>query len=159
MKKETEAFQGYQVRKASQDCLGYQALQALEEIWEAVGILEDQDQSACQEAWGTWVCQALKGKKELWDFRVYLEDQAFQGLMVPEEIKGSKVIQKVQGQDHRDQRANQDCRASKERKEKEARLGHLDNRGLLDLTEPLGVLGVLATQGSRVLMVIWVLKE
>lgn len=48
--------------------------------------------------------QALKGKKELWDFRVYLEDQAFQGLMVPEEIKGSKVIQKVQGQDHRDQR-------------------------------------------------------
>lgn len=37
---------------------------------------------------------------------------------------------------------------TEERKEKEARPAHLDNRGLLDLTEPLGVLGVLATQVS-----------
>lgn len=70
MKKETEAIQGYQVRKASRDCLGYQALQALEEIQGAVEILEDQDHKACQEAWGTWGCQVLKGEKELQDFQV-----------------------------------------------------------------------------------------
>jgi hypothetical protein len=38
---------------------------------------------------------------------------------------------------------------TKERKEKEAYLGHLDNRGLPDLMEPLGVLGVLVTQVSE----------
>lgn len=70
MKKETEAIQGYQVRKASRDCLGYQALQALEEIPGTVGILEDRDHVACQEAWATWECQALKGEKEHQDFRV-----------------------------------------------------------------------------------------
>lgn len=70
MKKETEAFQDYQVQKALRDCLGYRALQALEEIWGAVEIPEDQDPKACQEAWGTWVCQALKGKKELRECRV-----------------------------------------------------------------------------------------
>lgn len=32
-------------------------LKVLEETWDAVGILEDQGQAACQEAWGTWVCQ------------------------------------------------------------------------------------------------------
>lgn len=42
----------------------------------------------------------------------------------------------------------QDCLVTKERKERGAYLGHLDNRGLLDLTESLGVLGVLATQVS-----------
>lgn len=45
------------------------------------------------------------------------------------------------------------------RKEREAYLGHLDIRGLLDLTEPLGILGVLATQEDQVLAVIWVLKD
>lgn len=79
--------------------------------------------------------------------------------MVPKEIRGNKVIQKVQGQDHRVQRAIQDCQVTKERKEREAHLGHLDSRDLLDLMEPLGVLEVLATQGIRVLVVIWVLKE
>lgn len=76
--------------------------------------------------------------------------------MVPKEIRGSQVIQKVQGQDHQDQRAIQDCQVTKERKEKEAYLGHLDDRGLLDLMEPLGVLGVLVTQENQVLLVIWV---
>lgn len=70
MKKETEAFQGYQVRKASRDCLGHRALQALEEIWGAVEIPEEQARVACQETWGPWGYQVLKGKKELWDFRV-----------------------------------------------------------------------------------------
>lgn len=42
----------------------------------------------------------------------------------------------------------QDCQVTKGRKEREDYLGHLDIRGLLDLTEPLGVLGVLATQVS-----------
>lgn len=79
--------------------------------------------------------------------------------MVPKEIRGNKVIQKAQGQDHQDQRVTQDCLVTKERKERGAYLGHLDNRGLLDLTESLGVLGVLATQGIRVLVVIWVIKE
>lgn len=37
---------------------------------------------------------------------------------------------------------------TKDRKEREAYLGHLDNWGLLDLMEPLGVLGVLAIQVS-----------
>lgn len=45
----------------------------------------------------------------------------------------------------------QDCQVTKEIKEREAHLGHLDNRDLLDLTEPLGVLEVLATQVSPVL--------
>lgn len=70
MRKETEATQGYQVRKASRDCLGYRALQALEEIRGAEEILEDQDHTACQEAWEAWGCQALKGEKELQDFQV-----------------------------------------------------------------------------------------
>lgn len=70
MKRETEAIQGYQVPKALRDCLGYQDLQALEEIWGAVGILEDQDHQACREARGTWGCQALKGEKELQNFQV-----------------------------------------------------------------------------------------
>lgn len=70
MRKETEATQGYQVRKASRDCLGYRALQALEEIRGAQEILEDQDHTACQEAWGAWGCQALKGEKELQGFQV-----------------------------------------------------------------------------------------
>lgn len=34
-------------------------LKALEEIWDTVEIPEDQDQAACQEAWGTWVCQVM----------------------------------------------------------------------------------------------------
>lgn len=76
--------------------------------------------------------------------------------MVSKEIRESQVIQKVQGPDHQDQRAIQDCQVTKERKEKEAYLGRLDNRGLLDLTEPLEVLGVLATQENQVLMEIWV---
>lgn len=76
--------------------------------------------------------------------------------MVPKEIRGSQVIQKVPGQDLQDQRAIQDCQVTKERKEKEAYLGHLDDRGLLDLMEPLEVLGVLATQGNQVLLGIWV---
>lgn len=124
-----------------------------------MGILENQDLKACQESWGSWVCQALKGKKELWDSRVSLEDQACQGFMVPKEIKGIQVIQQVQDQDHRDQREIQGCQVIKERKEKEAILVHLDNRGLPDLMELPGVLGVLATQESRVLVVNWVLKE
>lgn len=70
MKRETEAFQGYQVPKALRDHLGQLDLQALEEIRGAVGILEDQDREACQEARGTWGCQALKGEKELRDFQV-----------------------------------------------------------------------------------------
>lgn len=53
----------------------------------------------------------------------------------------------------------QDCQVTKGRKEREDYLGHLDIRGLLDLTEPLGVLGVLATQEDQVLMVIPVLKD
>lgn len=48
---------------------------------------------------------------------------------------------------------------TKGRKEREAYLGHLDIRGLLDLMEPLGILGVLATQEDQVLTVIWVLKD
>lgn len=79
--------------------------------------------------------------------------------MVPKETRGSQVIQKVQGQDHQDQRAIQDCQATEARKEREAHRGHLDNRGLLDLMEPLGVPGVLATQENPDLVVIWVLKE
>lgn len=122
-------------------------------------ILEDLDHPACQEAWGTWGCQALKGEKELQDFQVSLGDQVCQGSMVSKERRGSQVIQKVQGRDHQDQRAIQDCQVTKERKEREVYLGHLDNLGLLDLTEPLGVLGVLATQENQVLMVIWVLKD
>lgn len=35
-----------------------------------MGILEDQGQAASREAWVTWVCEALKGEKELWDCRV-----------------------------------------------------------------------------------------
>lgn len=53
----------------------------------------------------------------------------------------------------------QDCQVTKGRKEREDYLGHSDIRGLLDLTEPLGVLGVLATQEDQDLMVIPVLKD
>lgn len=122
-------------------------------------MLENQDYVVYQEAWGTWACQVLKEKGELWDSQVEQEDQASQVFTVSREIRESRVIQKVQGQDHQDQRGIQDCRVKWERKEKWGNLAHLDIRGLLDLREPLEVLEVLASQESQVLMVTWVLKE
>lgn len=65
----------------------------------------------------------------------------------------------MQAQDHQDRRVIQDCQVTKGRKEREDYLGHPDIWGLLDLTEPLGVLGVLATQEDQDLMVIPVLKD
>lgn len=47
---------------------------------------------ARQEAWGTWGCQVLKERRELWDSQVYLEDQASQDFMVSKEIRESQVI-------------------------------------------------------------------
>lgn len=88
-----------------------------------------------------------------------MEDQAFQVFLVSKEIRESQVIQKVQGQDHRDQREIQDCQVTWEREAKEGHLAHLDVRGLLDLREFLGVPEVLAIQDSLVLLVIWDLKE
>lgn len=63
-----------------------------EEIQVALGILENQGHLACQEAWGTWGCQVLKERRELWDSQVYLEDQASQDFMVSKEIRESQVI-------------------------------------------------------------------
>lgn len=113
----------------------------------------------CQEAWGTWGYQVLKEQGELWDSQVHPEDQASQVFMVSQETRESQVTQKVQGQDHQDQREIQDCQVTRERKEKEGHLVHLDIWGLLDLTESLDIPEVLASQESQVLMVIWDLKE
>lgn len=79
--------------------------------------------------------------------------------MVPKEIRESQVIHSVQCQDHQHRRVMQDCQVTKEGKEREAYLDHLDNQDLLDLLEPRGVLEILATQENQVLVVIWVLKE
>lgn len=114
---------------------------------------------ACREAWGAWGCQVLKEARELWDSQVYVEGQASQDFTVSKEIRESQVILKVQGQDHQDQRENQDCQVMWGGKEKEGPLAHLDTPGLLDLTEPLDIPEVPATQEDRVRMVIWGLKE
>lgn len=118
-----------------------------------MGILENQDPVECREAWATWGYPGPKERGELWDSQVSLEEKASQVLMVSEEIRESQVIQKGQGQDHQDQRENQDCQVTWGRKEKEGHLAHLDIQGLLDLMESPEVLEVLATQGSRVQMV------
>lgn len=79
--------------------------------------------------------------------------------MVSKEKRETQVIQKVHGQDHQEQRETQDCQVMWEVKEKEGHLVHLAIWGLPDLRGSLEILEVLAIQESRVLVVIWALKE
>lgn len=158
VRKETEVTQDSGARKDSTGPLDLQAHQAPVEILGALEILEKQDPVVCQEAWAPWGCQGPKERRELWDSRVHLEDQASQVSMVFKEIRESQVVQKVQGQDHQDQRENQDCQVTWERKEKEGHLACPDTQGLLALMEPLEVPEALDPQETRVRMVSWGLK-
>lgn len=139
VKKETEASPDSRAWKGSKGHLDHRDHQAPAETLEALGILERQDPVVCREAWATWGCQDPKEKGELWDSQVYLEDQASQVSTVSKEIRESQVIQKVQGQDHQDQRENKDCQVTWGGKEKGGHLARPDTQGLLDLTEPLEV--------------------
>lgn len=158
VRKETEASQDSLAWKGPKGHLDHQGHQAPPETLEALGTLERQDPVVCQEAWATWGCQDPKERGELWDSQVYLEDQASQVPMVSKEIRESQVIQKVQGQDHQDQRENQDCQVTWGRKEKEGHLARPDAQGLLDRMEPLEVPEAPDPQETRVRMASWGLK-
>lgn len=66
MRRETEASQDCQDSKAYLDHLVLRDHQAPEEIQEALGILGNQDHVEIQEAWGSWECQVLRERRELW---------------------------------------------------------------------------------------------